>query len=68
VVLTREEINIDAANKLEQEKAKLALQPYGLTLQAESCVTYSAGLGGGKRLYQYCPVLPLNVASRPSGQ
>jgi len=68
VVLTGEEINIDAANKLEQEKAQLALQPYGLTLQAESCVTYSAGLGGGKRLYQYCPVLPLNVASRPSGQ
>lgn len=48
--------DIDLEIRTERNKARDALEKYGLTFADESCELYRAGIASDVRVYQWCPV------------
>jgi|SRR6185437_2989350 len=48
--------NVAAEDQREQAKAQAILSAYGLSLKADSCRSYRAGVGSGVSVYQWCRV------------
>lgn len=52
-------LDIDAQNKMHQEKAQRVLQKYGYWLDPQSCSQHNAGIGDARKVFQWCALRPM---------